>query len=104
MEKPVAIVTGASRGIGRAIATELSRTHLVVATYRGRLDAAQSLAAETGCAIAPCDVSIDRDRESLIESTLDRYGRLDLLVNNAGMAPRERRDILESTRKRASMN
>ena len=95
--KPVAIVTGGSRGIGRAIATELSTTHTVIATYRGRLDAAQSLAAETGCLIAPCDVSVEADRVSLIESTLRQHDRIDLLVNNAGMAPRERRDILDST-------
>lgn len=97
MARPVAIVTGGSRGIGRAIATDLSRTHDVVATYRGRLDAAQSLASETGCSIAACDVSMEADRESLIQTTLERHGRIDLLVNNAGMAPRERRDILDST-------
>ncbi len=97
MAKPVAVVTGGSRGIGRAIATELSRTHDVIATYRGRLDAAESLAAQTGCSIAACDVSSESDRESLIRTTLERHGRIDLLVNNAGMAPRERRDILDST-------
>ena len=47
-ERPVAIVTGGSRGIGRAIAKELSGTHRVIATYRGREDAARSLQAETG--------------------------------------------------------
>ncbi len=97
MAKPVAVVTGASRGIGRAIATELSKTHTVVATYRGRLDAAESLAKETGCFIASCDVSAEADRQALIASTLEQHGRLDLLVNNAGIAPRERRDILDST-------
>jgi hypothetical protein len=44
----VAIITGASRGIGRGIATELAKSHSLVATYRGRLDAAESLRAETG--------------------------------------------------------
>lgn len=95
--KPVAVVTGASRGIGRAIALELSKTHSVVATYRGRLDAAQSLEEQTGCAIIACDVAQAADREALIAFTLKRFGRLDLLVNNAGMAPRVRADLLDST-------
>jgi 3-oxoacyl-[acyl-carrier protein] reductase len=92
-----AIVTGASRGIGRAIATELARTHQVIATYRGRRDAAESLRAETGCEIFQCDVSAAADREGLMRSARERFAGLDLLVNNAGIAPRERRDILEAT-------
>ena len=97
MNKPVAIVTGASRGIGRGIAIELSRDHIVVATYRGRKDAADSLQAETGAVPFQCDIGSREDREALIEFTREKYGRLDLLVNNAGMAPRERRDLLEAT-------
>jgi 3-oxoacyl-[acyl-carrier protein] reductase len=97
VSKPVAIVTGASRGIGRGIATDLSRTHTVVATYRGRKDAAESLEAETGAIPFQCDIGSRKDREALITFTREQCGRLDLLVNNAGMAPRERRDILEAT-------
>jgi NAD(P)-dependent dehydrogenase (short-subunit alcohol dehydrogenase family) len=93
----VAIVTGASRGIGRGIATELARTHRVIATYKGRRDAAESLQKETGVEISQCDVGSARDRAALIDFALQRFGRLDLLVNNAGMAPRERRDLLEAT-------
>jgi NAD(P)-dependent dehydrogenase (short-subunit alcohol dehydrogenase family) len=96
-EKPVAIVTGASRGIGRGIALELASTHQVVATYRGRRDAAESLQAQTGAEIFQCDISASADRAALIDFTRNRFGRLDLLVNNAGMAPRVRRDILEAT-------
>ncbi len=93
----IAIVTGASRGIGRGIAVELAKTHTVIGTYRGRLDAAQSLQAETGCDIVACDISSRSDREQLISYAQDKYGRLDLLVNNAGIAPRERKDILDAT-------
>ena len=94
--KSTSIVTGASRGIGRAIATELARTHDVLGTYRGRRDAAESLQAATGAAIFRCDVSSAGDREALIGFARERFDHLDLLVNNAGMAPRERRDILEA--------
>jgi len=92
-----AVVTGASRGIGRAIATELAKTHRVIGTYRGRVDAAESLRAETGCEIFQCDVSSRADREALMAFAHERFDHLDLLVNNAGMAPRERRDMLEAT-------
>jgi 3-oxoacyl-[acyl-carrier protein] reductase len=94
---PVAIVTGASRGIGRAVAQELSKTHKVVATYNRRRDRAESLRDETGAEIFQCEISSGADRKALVEFTRERFGRLDLLVNNAGIAPRERRDILDAT-------
>jgi NAD(P)-dependent dehydrogenase (short-subunit alcohol dehydrogenase family) len=94
---PTAIVTGGSRGIGRGIAAELSRTHRVLATYKGNREAAQALARETGCEILQCDNASAADRAHLIQHARERFGVLDLLVNNAGMAPRERRDILDAT-------
>lgn len=95
--KPVALITGASRGIGRGIALELAKTHRVIGTYRGRRDAAESLAAETGADMAQSDIASERDRAALVERVRSQYGGIDLLVNNAGMAPRERRDMLEAT-------
>ena len=97
MIQPTCIVTGASRGIGRAVATELAKTHRVIGTYRSRLDEAERLRGETGCEIFPCDVGRPEDRAALLEFARGRFESLDLLVNNAGMAPRERRDILEAT-------
>ena len=97
MEKPTAIVTGASRGIGRAIAIELAKTHRVIGTYRSRPDAAESLRAETGCETFSCDVGRREDREALLGFARERFDSLDLLINNAGMGPRERRDLLETT-------
>lgn len=91
------MVTGASRGIGRAIAIELSKTHTVVATYRGNVEAAESLRTETGAEIIRSDISSADDRQALAAHLQATYDRLDLLVNNAGMAPRERRDILDAT-------
>lgn len=95
--KPVAIVTGASRGIGRGIATELASSHQVIATYRGRRDAAESLQAETGCDIVQSDGSSAADRAALIAFCKGKYGKLDLLVNNAGITQRVRADIVEAT-------
>jgi NAD(P)-dependent dehydrogenase (short-subunit alcohol dehydrogenase family) len=97
MQRPTALVTGASRGIGRAIATELAKSHDVIGTYRGRRDAAESLRDATGCEIFQCDLASRDDREALAAFARERFPRLDLLVNNAGMAPRERRDLLEAT-------
>jgi 3-oxoacyl-[acyl-carrier protein] reductase len=97
MNQPTAIVTGGSRGIGRAIATELAKTHRVIATYRGRKDAADSLHEETGCEIFQCEIGSRDDRVALLAFGRERFEKLDLLVNNAGMAPRERRDLLDAT-------
>jgi 3-oxoacyl-[acyl-carrier protein] reductase len=91
------LVTGASRGIGRAIAIELSKTHTVVATYRGNAEAAKSLHQETGADVIQSDISSAGDRRALVDHIKNQHGRLDVLVNNAGIAPRERRDILEAT-------
>ena len=95
--KPVALVTGGSRGIGRAIVVELAKTHAVVATYRGNTAAAESLRAETGADVVQSDIASAADRRALVDHIQSKHGRVDLLVNNAGMAPGERRDILEST-------
>lgn len=93
-----AIVTGASRGIGRGIAQNLSKDHKVIATYLGSLEQAESLKAETGCEIFRCDIGKAADRAALIDFARVVFPEgLDLLVNNAGIAPRERRDVLEAT-------
>ena len=62
MADQVAIVTGASRGIGRSIAIELARTHAVVGTYKTRGDMAKSLAAEFAVDVVQCDVASGKDR------------------------------------------
>jgi 3-oxoacyl-[acyl-carrier protein] reductase len=95
--KPVALVTGASRGIGRAIAVELAKTHAVVATYRADREAAESLKTETGADILRSDIGSGEDRRALLIHLRSNYNGVDLLVNNAGMAPRVRRDVLEAT-------
>src|SRR3984893_5923686 len=97
MSRPSAIVTGASRGIGRAIAIELARTHNVIATYKGRRDAAEGLKSQAGVEIFECDAAKSPSRTALIEFARAKFSRLDLLVNNAGVAPKERRDVIDAT-------
>ena len=97
MSKPVAVVTGGSRGIGRAIVVELSSTHRVVATYNSNREAAQSVADSTGATIIPCPLHDLHSCVDLVDQVKAQFGTVDLLVNNAGMGPRERRDLLEAT-------
>ena len=68
-----------------------------MATYRENQDAAESLHSETGAEIIRSDIGSSRDRDELVAQLKAKYQRLDLLVNNAGIAPRERRDMLEAT-------
>jgi 3-oxoacyl-[acyl-carrier protein] reductase len=82
LEGKTALVTGASRGIGRAIAVELSRAGAsVVVGYRSGADEAEAVAAEIGGRAVQADVSDPDDAKRLVEAA----GDLDLLVNNAGL-------------------
>ena len=100
LSNKVAIVTGASRGIGRAIATKLAQSgaHLVVAARNG--SALDTLVAEIeliGSTAIRCalDLRNPRDPAELVAQTLDTFGTVDIVVNNAGAA--KRGDFLELT-------
>ena len=103
MNKRVALVTGAGRGIGRGIALALAEADwAVVVNYRSDLISATETGGrieEAGgqALVIQADVSSAEDRERLVRGVLSQHGRIDLLVNNAGMAPRERMDILATT-------
>ena len=80
----IAVVTGASRGIGLSIADNLAQSGyqvVRVSTSSGTV----------------CDISNPEDRQRLLDETIAKHGRVDLLVNNAGIAPKHRLDILETT-------
>ncbi|MDR3709603.1 MAG: 3-ketoacyl-ACP reductase [Capsulimonadaceae bacterium] len=101
-QQPAALVTGAGRGIGRGIAVELGRLGFYVAVnYAGNSAAAEECVALVrdaggdGFAIK-ADISSGRDRVRLVEEAAEKLGRIDVLVNNAGVAPTERADILEA--------
>lgn len=87
----VSIVTGASRGIGRAIAVKLGKGGgQVVVNYVGRIDDARETArlvedAGGRAIVEQADVSIAADADRLVESALAAFGRVDVVVNNAGI-------------------
>ncbi len=106
---PVALITGASRGIGRGIALELAKGGFdLVINYAGNVPAAKRTSSDCVSAgavkaktiraeIFQGDISKSEDRQGLIQFVREKFGRLDLLVNNAGVAPDVRADILEGS-------
>ena len=90
-EKRVALVTGASRGIGRAIALKLAKDGcLVIMNYRGAKEKAEEVKAEIEgqggeAALYPCDVADFEACGVMFQELIKTYGRLDVLVNNAGI-------------------
>jgi len=103
---PVALITGGSRGIGRGIALELARIgHNLVINF-AKNEAAALETAQQCLKSAPksiraevfrADISKCADRGALVDFCRKSFGRLDLLVNNAGVAPELRADILEAS-------
>ena len=101
--KNVAMVTGGSRGIGYGCAVELARQgfDLVIAGRRPEAECAEALeglrALGAKVVYTVCDVAESAQRKALIELAKTEFGRLNVLVNNAGVAPKERNDILCAT-------
>lgn len=107
MDLPVALVTGASRGLGRGVAIELAKAGWSVGiNYAGNRAAAEECAALCAAAarlpeqrFVPLqgDISVGTQRQALVDGCLRELGRIDSLVNNAGVAPSVRADLIEAT-------
>jgi NAD(P)-dependent dehydrogenase (short-subunit alcohol dehydrogenase family) len=95
-------VTGASRGIGRGIALALAGDGFdIVVNYASNVDAASEVRAEVAALggtahLVRADISSADDRQHLVDEAYYAFGRLDLLVNNAGVAPSVRADLLDA--------
>lgn len=91
LDNQVALVTGGSRGIGKEIALELARLGAKVAINYNRGEAEANAVAEevrdagSECLVRQANVSRKADARGLVDKTIDHYGRLDVLVNNAGI-------------------
>ena len=91
MKDKVVIITGASSGIGKALAFEFSKRGAKLALGARRIDLLEQLKEELEPAetlIQQTDVSRDEDCKVLVEKTIARFGRIDVLVNNAGISMR----------------
>lgn len=107
-QKKVALVTGAGRGIGRGIVLELAKHEFTIAgvdihfepenSETGLFEVKERVK-ELGARFLPVqgDISSLEDHKKILEQTLDEFGAIDLLVNNAGVAPLQRLDILETS-------
>ena len=99
----VALITGAGRGIGKGIAIELAKHEWsIVINYRSNDQTAYETSKivrdnNSNCLIIKANVANSKDRIEMVNATIDKYGRIDLLVNNAGIAPGNRVEVLEAT-------
>lgn len=105
---PVALVTGAGQGIGRGIALELAKNGFDIAgndivfdpnNKQAGIFEVKERVEERGAAFLPVqgDISSLDDHENILKQTLHKFGKIDVLVNNAGVAPERRLDVLEMT-------
>lgn len=99
----IALITGGTRGIGLGIATELAKAGFDLAVNGVRQEAEvrpvlEGLSRYGGQVIyVRGDISKREDRRQMADATLNKLGKINILVNNAGIAPEERKDILEAT-------
>ncbi len=100
--KPVAVITGASRGIGRSVAVALAEEGFDIAAIARSVDSEgmEILGPEVekrGVQFFPVglDISCTKCQKEVVSNILERYGRIDILVNNAGVAPLQRNDLLD---------
>ena len=101
IEKKIAIITGSGRGIGRGIAISLARSGwiTVINDFGNPEPPAETLelVRQEGSdgLVVMADITSGEDRQRIVDETLEKYGQINLLVNNAGIGPRVRMDMLE---------
>ena len=101
--KKIALITGGSRGIGFGIAEQLAQNEFDLAINGTRssneVDGVIKKLKDFGNDVIYCQGNIaeSADRENILQQVKEHYGRLHVLVNNAGVAPKERKDILDAT-------
>jgi len=101
--RKVALITGSGRGIGRGIAIQLAEAgwSIVINDFGNPEPPKETLnmvqAAGSDGMIVMANITLPEERERIVEETLKTYGRIDLLVNNAGIGPRVRMDMLETS-------
>ncbi|MGA0558691.1 SDR family oxidoreductase [Larkinella sp. VNQ87] len=93
MKDNVVLITGASSGIGRALAFAFGRQQAIIVICARRVESLETVSAELRQAgienlALQADVSVETDVKNLIDATIHRYGRLDILINNAGITMR----------------
>ena len=88
-DQRVALVTGGGTGIGRATAAALSKSGYRVVIAGRRLERLAEVSRQTGAGVYPCDLRVPEELAALANSVLADHGRLDALVNNAGVALRK---------------
>jgi NAD(P)-dependent dehydrogenase (short-subunit alcohol dehydrogenase family) len=102
---PVVLITGASRGLGRGIAQRVAEMGCsVVVNYAANETAAnetidlcrkRQTRPDQQFLTVKGDVGVSKDRDAILQKTLKAFGRIDALINNAGVGPKERRDLVE---------
>jgi 3-oxoacyl-[acyl-carrier protein] reductase len=103
MKRRLALITGGSRGIGLGVALSFAQENynLVITGRRPESEVQKALyqlaAHQIQVLYVQSDISSKTDRAALVSQARSRFGRIDVLVNNAGIAPRTRADILEAT-------
>lgn len=103
ISEKAALITGAGRGIGNAIARKFAENGyaVAIADISEEAGVSENIAAVARyhhpCAYIRGDISKDADRRAIVQKAVEAFGRIDVLVNDAGVAPKARRDILETS-------
>lgn len=100
--KKTAIITGSAKGMGFETAKELEKNgfNVVLCARHSNESVDEFVNSHKDTAMfVPADISIEVQRDNLISKTLEKFETIDVLVNNAGVAPKERKDMLDITEK-----